>query len=256
MYLRTDREKLEEIAKVHISQRCFAQTYSGTPNNTITLLDCEAQLPTLFALITNRRKSGVFDDFYIPESSELDKYMTYQSFLSCALSFESEYSRTHPPKESNKERFTRAKNLATFSIEQLDSIIQSIQNGNVQKGEIYELFYSLYNTSCSIAAKEFPNSKTRRSFNKYCNQILQSVCNTEYSLAEKYESALNEYDNVVGTAIRRISSFNNTSFPAPELAGREFSQFRNSIAHGEPKEFQNIHRLLYHAARCLIYAII
>lgn len=244
--------KREEIAIVHVSQELPSITHVGKQNNTITLPDCENHFPELFSLIASRRKQKIFDNLYIPESSETDKYITYGSFLSCALSFESEYARTHPSKAKEKKEAALAKELTQLSVEQIQSIFDAIQSGSIQTGDIKKLFYSVYNTSRQNIEGDLQNSSSRQEFKKCCNQILEAVSKVDYSLGDKYRRALKEYDSIVSPVIaRRVNNL-----PLPAEAGERFASFRNSIAHGEPKEFTDVDTTLFFAARCMIYTMI
>lgn len=247
---------LSTLAYVKVNNDISTLPYAGLGCSTITLPDCEEQFSNLFYNISMRRKNRIFDNFYIPESFELDKYISYETFLSCALSFESEFERIYPSKAEENQRFLAAKSLMELSAENVNGIIEKAKNDTMSSAEICNLLYSQYNKKAATYSNELPNGKARRSFNSYCEKIMRELIKIDFSLSEKFQKAIIEYSPIIEDTLQKYSIYYSLEFPSPARAGELFASFRNSIAHGTPQDFTNTHKLLFLTARCLIYAMI
>lgn len=209
----------------------------------------------LFKNVVTRRQKRIYDNFFISRNYEESSQISYETFLSCALSFESEYSRTYPSKKEEKEKYAYLQNLFIDSAENLDELIDSLTEGIVSKEDFEKLYFGRVNP---ILKNKLDNiSKTQaREYKGYYDNIIDTLSKIDYSLGEKYKKALAMHKEKVLPMIGRMCKANSITFPSDHEAGTIFSTFRNGIAHGNPDEIQPIHCVLYGVARALIYVLV
>ena len=100
-------------------------------------------------------------------------------------------------------------------------------------------------------------SKTKqRKTDGYCEKIKDALSKIDYSLAEKYKNAINNNKEYLQSVIDKLCNYNHIQFPSANDAGNIFADFRNGIAHGNPREIERIHCVLYEVARALIYIMV
>lgn len=246
--------KYETIARVFVKSN-DGGAYTNTEKNTITMNDVKQDFGALFKNVVTRRQKRIYDNFFIPRNDEENSQISYEAFLSCALSFESEYSRTYPSKKEEKEKYAYLQNLFIDSAENLDELIASLTEGIVSKEDFEKLYFGRVNP---ILKNKLDNiSKTQaREYKGYYDNIIDTLSKIDYSLGEKYKKALAMHKEKVLPMIDRMCNANSITFPSDHEAGTIFSTFRNGIAHGNPDEIQPIHCVLYGVARALIYVLV
>lgn len=90
----------------------------------------------------------------------------------------------------------------------------------------------------------------------YFEKIKDALTKIDYSLAEKYKNALVNNWEYIQPVVDKMSRANKVEFPSASEAGKEFADFRNGIAHGNPQEIEPLHVVLYEVARALIYTMV
>lgn len=246
--------KFETIARVFVKSNNWGK-YTNTENNSIVLNDIKDDLGSLFKSVVTRRQNKIYDNFFIPCNDEENLQISYEAFLSCALSFESEYSRTYPSKKEEKEKYAYLQKLFIDSAEKLNEMIILIEGGHISKDDFEKMYFGMINPL--VMDKLNGVSKTQgREYKGYYENIVDTLSKLDFSLGEKYKKALAVKREIVNPVIERVCSANNIVFPSEHEAGKIFSLFRNGIAHGNPEEIQEIHWVLYVVARALIYALV
>lgn len=242
------------IAKVIVNTQDLGD-YTNTERNSIIIDDCKENFGHLFMCIAQRRQQKIYDNFYIPRNGKDSSQVTYEKFLSCALSFESEYSRLYPSKKEENEKFMYIHNLFQESVDKIDVLFSSAVEGKISCEEFERCFYGDVNSKLEALFSNVSRTKAR-TYQSYYDKIVDTLSKIDYSLGEKYKSALSMHKNMVKPVIDRMSRQNNVTFPNDNEAGKIFAEFRNSIAHGNPLEIEGIHCVLFEVARALIYAMI
>ena len=246
--------KYATIAKVIVNSEVFGD-YDNTERNSIIIDDCREKFGDLFKCVVQRRSQKIYDNFYIPRNGKESSQLTYDKFLSCALSLESEYARLYPSKKDENEKFAYIQGLFQESADKMDILFSLAAEGRISRDEFEKCFYGDVNSKLK---KHFESmSKTKaKSYQSYYLKIADALSKIDYSLGEKYKNALNMHSDLVKPVIDRMSSANGVVFPSENDAGKIFAEFRNGIAHGNPPEIETIHCVLFEVARALIYIMI
>lgn len=246
--------KFETFAQVFIKPHNWG-TYTNTENNSIVIEDIKANFGSLFKSVVSRRQNKIYDNFFIPSNDEENSKISYEAFLSCALSFESEYSRTYPSKKKEKEKYAYLQNLFIDSAEKLNEMIILFEGGEISKDDFEKMYFGMINPLVMSKISEV-SKKQGREYKGYYENIVNTLSKLDFSLGEKYKKALSENREIMSSVIERVCNVNNIVFPSEHEAGKIFSLFRNGIAHGNPEEIQEIHWALYVVARALIYVLV
>lgn len=234
--------KYAKVAEIIVNSADFGD-YNNTEKNSIIIDDCGENFGDLFKCVAQRRSQKIYDNFYIPRNGKESSQLTYEKFLSCALSFESEYARLYPSKKDENEKFAYIQGLFQESADKMDMLFALAAEDKISRDEFEKCFESM--------------SKTKaKSYQSYYFKIVESLSKIDYSLGEKYKNALNMHIDLVKPVIDRMSSVNGVAFPSENEAGKLFADFRNGIAHGNPPEIEKIHCVLFEVARALIYIMI
>lgn len=246
--------KYAKVAEVIVNSENFGD-YNNTERNSIIIDDCRKNFGDLFKCVAQRRSQKIYDNFYIPKSGKESSQLTYEKFLSCALSLESEYARLYPSKKDENEKFAYIQGLFQESADKMDMLFDLAAEDRISRDEFEKCFYGDVN---SRLKKFFDSmSKTKaKSYQSYYVKIVDALSKIDYSLGEKYKNALNMHMDLVKPVIDRMSSANGVAFPSANEAGKIFADFRNGIAHGNPPEIEKIHCVLFEVARALIYIMI
>lgn len=93
--------KYATVAKVIVNSEDFGD-YNNTERNLIIIDDCCENFGDLFKCVAQRRYQKIYDNSYIFQNGKESSQLTYEKFLSCALSFESEYARIYPSFVENR----------------------------------------------------------------------------------------------------------------------------------------------------------
>ena len=251
---RKNGDKYETIARIFVKQHNLG-TYTNTENNSIVIDDIKEDFGNLFKNVATRRQNRIYDNFFIPCNDEKNSQISYEAFLSCALSFESEYSRIYPSKKEEKEKYAYLQNLFINSAEKLNEMVTLFEDKKISKDDFEKMYFGMINPIVESKLSEV--SKTQgRDYKGYYENIIDTLSKLDFSLGEKYKKALITNHEIINPVIKRVCSANNIVFPTEQEAGNLFSKFRNGIAHGNPEEIQTIHWVLYVVARALIYVLV
>lgn len=185
------------------------------------------------------------------ESSQL----TYEKFLSCTLSLESEYTRLYPSKKDENEKFAYVQGVFQESAEKMDMLFALAAENRISRDEFEKCFYGDINSRLKIFFDSMSKTKVK-SYQSYYVKIVDALSKIDYNLGEKHKNVLNMHMDLVKPVMDRMSSANGVAFPSANEAGKIFADFRNGIAHGNPPEIEKIHCVLFEVARALIYIMI
>lgn len=246
--------KFDTIATVFVNNEIYEE-YSNTEHNSIVSLDCRECWGDIFKTVALRRVRKIYDNFYIPKDQQESNHVTYEKFLSCALSFESEYNRLYPSKKEENEKYAYIHNMFEMTADKLDVIFQLAQENKITYEEFEKCFYGEVNRKYKKMVKSLSKTQTRP-YRSYYEKIMKNLSKIDFSLGEKYKNALSVNYDCVESIIARLSSSNNIQFPSVAEAGEIFESFRNGIAHGNPPEMKKVHCVLFEVTRALIYVMI
>lgn len=246
--------KFDTIATVNIKSEHLGE-YDGSEKNSIVFDECKECWGELFKTIALRRKQKIYDNFYIPLNNQKRDKMDYKKFLSCALSFESEYSRIYPSKKEENEKFAKMQTIVRKSADELDVLFELARADKITKEEFERCFYGRINHKLKKLYSRLPKRQGRK-YEHYYQNIIRTLSYMDFSLEEKYKKALLLHKKEIQPIIDRLCACNGISFPNENDAGSIFAKFRNSIAHGTPESTETIHCVLYEIANALIYTMI
>ena len=246
--------KYATVAKVIVNSKDFGD-YNNTERNSIIIDDCRENFSDLFKCVAQRRSQKIYDNFYIPKNGKESSQLTYEKFLSCALSFESEYARIYLSKKDENEKFAYIQELFQESADKMDMLFALAMEDRISRDEFEKCFYGDVNSKLKKKFEGMSKNKAK-SYQSYYLKIVDALSKIDYSLGEKYKNALNKHMDLVRPVIDRMSSANGVVFPTENEAGKKFAEFRNGIAHGELPEIEKIHCVLFEVARALIYIMI
>lgn len=229
--------------------------FDRNENNSIISTDCIKFWNKLFSVIALRRTQKIYDNFYIPLNSKEAPTVTYEKYLACALSFESEYTRLYPTKKEDNKSYAEIHNIFVKTADELNVIFHAIQNDQITFNDFFQIYIDGVNKKYTKLVKNSSKTKKRKT-DGYFNKIKDSLSKIDYSLADKYKNALNDNIEYLQPVIDQLCKHNNITFPSAYEAGTIFADFRNKIAHGNPEEIKSIHCVLYEIARAMIYIMI
>jgi len=221
--------KQYKFASCHFFKKEYRREYANTIYNSIIFDEIETSFKELFEHVVSRRLNGVVtDDLYVPETDADNNRVNHVDFLSCALSFEGEYSRRFPGQKSSTDELFK-----DIKVKVLTSINSA---------------YSYY---------KFPQSnKMKKRAVGYFSRLIRAVESTDNSLEEKFNDIRERYKGIVSSYIDRvIRGENNTDVREGKL-GSALAEMRNSIAHGAPIPMERLHVAAYKVTRCFIYVLI
>ena len=242
------------IAKVFVNSQDLGE-FTNTERNSIIIDDCHEYFGDLFKCVVQRRQQKIYDNFYIPQNGKESTQVTYEKYLSCALSFESEYSRLYPSKKEENEKYAYIYDMFQASADKMNILFSLAAEGNISREEFERCFYGDVNSKIKKLFSNTSKSKVKP-YQGYYNKIVDALSKIDYSLGEKYKNALCIHKSIVKPVIDKMSSANNVVFPNEDEAGKMFAEFRNGIAHGNPQDIEQIHCVLFEVARALIYIMI
>ena len=166
--------KFETFARVFVKPHNWG-TYTNTENNSIIIEDIKEDFGNLFKSVVTRRQNKIYDNFFMPHNDEENSQISYEAFLSCALSFESEYSRTYPSKKEEKEKYAYLQNLFIDSAEKLNEMIILFEGGEISKDDFEKMYFGMINPL--VMSKMSEVSKTQgREYKGYYENIRLLPC--------------------------------------------------------------------------------
>lgn len=148
-------------AYVLINQKQNEHEYDNKERNSIVANDCKSVWGELFKTIASRRVQKIYDNFFIPIDSYERSMVSYEKFLSCALSFESEYSRTHPTKKEENEKFELVHRMVKESADKISSLFDAVRNGDATFADFEKCFYGDVNEKYNEFIKEFSKNQAK-----------------------------------------------------------------------------------------------
>ncbi|MBD5544965.1 MAG: hypothetical protein HDR01_12215 [Lachnospiraceae bacterium] len=83
---------------------------------------------------------------YIPRNGKENSQLTYEKFLSCALSLESEYARLYPSKKDENEKFAYIQGLFQESADKMDMLFALAAEDRISHDEFEKCFYGDVNS--------------------------------------------------------------------------------------------------------------
>lgn len=247
-------DKYSTIATVYVNSESY-DDYDRNENNAIISEDCKQYWGDLFKVVALRRTQKIYDNFYIPQNSKEASTVTYEKYLACALSLESEYERLYPLKKNDNKSYADVHNLFEKTVDELNGLFGAIKNEQISFEDFLQIYFNGVNKKYSNYVKNLSKTK-RRKTDGYCERIKDILSKIDYSLAEKYKNAVTDNKEYLQPIIDKLCSYYKIEFPSVNEAGTIFADFRNRIAHGTPKEIERIHCVLYEVARALIYIMV
>lgn len=247
-------DKFNTIATVYVNAEDNGE-YDRNENNSIISEDCNQYWGDLFKVVALRRTQKIYDNFYIPRNSKEASSVTYEKYLACALSLESEYERLYPSKKIDNKSYADVHNLFEKTADELSVLFDAIKNEQLTFDGFLKLYYNGVNKKYNKFVKDASKTKQRKT-DGYCEKIKDALSKIDYSLAEKYKNAINNNKEYLKPVIDKLCNYNHIQFPSANDAGNIFADFRNGIAHGNPREIERIHCVLYEVARALIYIMV
>lgn len=251
---RTPEGKYETIADVYAKINDYEE-YEKSEANSIVLNNCQDYWGNLFKAVAERRTLKIYDNFYIPKDQSDRGKVTYEKFLSCALSFESEYERVYPAKNEQNPEFAQVKETFQESAENLDLLFQLARDNKIDADMFKKIYYKQIDTEMEELKRTLSKTKGKK-YQKYYDRMVDSLGKIDFSLEEKYKNCLEQNYVYVEPIINRLTAENNIVFPAIPEAGHIFADFRNKIAHGNPSDIEAVHCVLFEVARALLYVMI
>lgn len=249
-----ENDKFRTIATVYVNSE-NDEDYDRNEHNSIISQDCKFYLPELFKTVALRRNQKIYDNFYIPKNSKEASIVSYEKFLACALSLESEYNRLYPTKRKDNNLYADVYKVFEKSADELETLFTAIEENKLTPEEFKEIYFGKVNNEYNSLKKSISKTKIRK-MDGYFEKIKGALTKIDYSLAEKYKNALVNNWEYIQPVVDKMSRANKVEFPSASEAGKEFADFRNGIAHGNPKEIEPLHVVLYEVARALIYTMV
>lgn len=249
-----ENDKFRTIATVYVNSE-NDDDYDRNEHNSIISQDCKFYLPELFKTVALRRNQKIYDNFYIPKNSKEASIVSYEKFLACALSLESEYNRLYPTKRKDNNLYADVYKVFEKSADELETLFTAIKENKLTPEEFKEIYFGKVNNEYNSLKKSISKTKIRK-MDGYFEKIKDALTKIDYSLAEKYKNALVNNWEYIQPVVDKMSRANKVEFPSASEAGKEFADFRNGIAHGNPQEIEPLHVVLYEVARALIYTMV
>ena len=249
-----ENDKFRTIATVYVNSE-NDDDYDRNEHNSIRSQDCKFYLPELFKTVALRRNQKIYDNFYIPKNSKEASIVSYEKFLACALSLESEYNRLYPTKRKDNNLYADVYKVFEKSADELETLFTAIKENKLTPEEFKEIYFGKVNNEYNSLKKSISKTKIRK-MDGYFEKIKDALTKIDYSLAEKYKNALVNNWEYIQPVVDKMSRANKVEFPSASEAGKEFADFRNGIAHGNPQEIEPLHVVLYEVARALIYTMV
>lgn len=249
-----ENDKFRTIATVYVNSE-NDDNYDRNEHNSIISQDCKFYLPELFKTVALRRNQKIYDNFYIPKNSKEASIVSYEKFLACALSLESEYNRLYPTKRKDNNLYADVYKVFEKSADELETLFTAIKENKLTSEEFKEIYFGKVNNEYNSLKKSISKTKIRK-MDGYFEKIKDALTKIDYSLAEKYKNALVNNWEYIQPVVDKMSRANKVEFPSASEAGKEFADFRNGIAHGNPQEIERLHVVLYEVARALIYTMV
>ena len=249
-----ENDKFRTIATVYVNSE-NDDDYDRNEHNSIISQDCKFYLPELFKTVALRRNQKIYDNFYIPKNSKEASIVSYEKFLACALSLESEYNRLYPTKRKDNNLYADVYKVFEKSADELETLFTAIKENKLTPEEFKEIYFGKVNNEYNSLKKSISKTKIRK-MDGYFEKIKDALTKIDYSLAEKYKNALVNNWEYIRPVVDKMSRANKVEFPSASEAGKEFADFRNGIAHGNPQEIEPLHVVLYEVARALIYTMV
>lgn len=249
-----ENKQFRTIATVYVNSENESD-YDRNERNSIISQDCKAYLSELFKTVALRRYQKIYDNFYIPKNSKEASTVSYEKFLACALSLESEYERLYPTKKENNKLYADVHEIFEKSADELEALFIAIREDKLTLEEFKELYYGTVNKKYSSLTRNISKTQKKK-IDGYYEKIKEALSKIDYSLGEKYKNALTDNWEYIKPVVDKMSRANKIEFPSPSEAGKVFAEFRNGIAHGNPQEIEAIHVVLFEVARALIYTMV
>lgn len=249
-----ENDKFRTSATVYINSE-NDDDYDRNENTSIISQDCKSYLPELFKTVALRRNQKIYDNFYIPKNSKEALTVSYEKFLACALSLESEYDRLYPTKKEDNNLYADVYEVFQNSADELEMLFIAIKENKLTSEEFKKLYFGKVDNEYNSLVKNLSQTKKKK-MNGYCEKVKEALSKIDYSLAEKYKNALTNNLEYIQPVVDKMCRANKVEFPSVSEAGKKFAEFRNGIAHGNPQEIEPLHVVLYEVARALIYTMV
>lgn len=249
-----ENDKFRTIATVYINSENY-DDYDRNEDNSIISQDCKSYLSKLFRTIALRRNQKIYDNFYIPKNSKEASTVSYEKFLSCALSLEGEYDRLYPSKKEDNNLYADVHEIFKNSADELGTLFMAIKENKLTLEEFKKLYFGKVDNEYNSLVKNLSQTRKKK-MNGYCEKVKEALSKIDYSLAEKYKNALTNNLEYIQPVVDKMSRANKVEFPSASEAGKKFAEFRNGIAHGNPQEIESLHVVLYEVDRALIYTMV
>ena len=85
----------------------------------------------VFKTVALRRNQKIYDNFYIPKNSKEALTVSYEKFLACALSLESEYDRLYPTKKEDNNLYADVYEVFQNSADELEMLFIAIKENKL-----------------------------------------------------------------------------------------------------------------------------
>ena len=115
--------------------------------------------------------------------------MSYEKFLACALSLESEYNRLYPTKRKDNDLYADVYKVFEKSADELETLFTAIKENKLTPEEFKEIYFGKVNNEYNSLKKSISKTKIRK-MDGYFEKIKDALTKIDYSLAEKYKNAL------------------------------------------------------------------
>lgn len=255
IYKRNEDEKFEKTGIVYI-RTIDRGEYTNIDLNTILTRDIGDKFGELFQYIAERRKRETSDELFVPDNDEENEELSHTSFLECALSFEGEYDRTQESKMETNVEFQQIKQLANeVVINESCKLVDQDESG-ILRGELLECIKKSFRSAAEELEEQQTSRKKKDKILKYAKKILDDLDKSDFSLEEQFNNVLKKYADILNDYKKMLARRMKISLEGNVNLGRIFSNMRNSIGHGHPKDLEDIHAYTYQLARCMIYIMI
>ena len=224
--------------------------------NTILTRDIGDKFGELFQYIAERRQRDTSDELFVPDNDTEYKELSHTSFLECALSFEGEYDRTQETKMETNAVFQQIKQLANEIVINESCKLADQDESDVLRGELLECIRKSFQSAAEELGEQQTSGKKKNKIIKYAKKLLDDLDKSDFSLEEQFNNVLKKYAGILNDYKKMLAQRMKISLEGKTNLGQIFSNMRNDIGHGHPKDLEDIHAYTYQLARCMIYVMI
>lgn len=255
IYKRNEDEKFEKTGIVHF-RTIDRGEYTNIDMNTILTRDIGDKFGELFQYIAERRQRDTSDELFVPDNDTEYKELSHTSFLECALSFEGEYDRTQETKMETNAVFQQIKQLANEIVINESCKLADQDESDVLRGELLECIRKSFQSAAEELGEQQTSGKKKNKIIKYAKKLLDDLDKSDFSLEEQFNNVLKKYASILNDYKKMLAQRMKISLEGKTNLGQIFSNMRNDIGHGHPKDLEDIHAYTYQLARCMIYVMI